>query len=348
MPALAHKHLWWIRRLAVLPVHMFIFAIAVFFLVKLVPGDPVRTLSGGQPMTPEQYAAARKALGLSGNIGQQMLSYLHNVVTLNFGNSVITGTPVAGEMRTRFPETAELAVIAMAISSVLTLAVGFFVILRPKNIVSRGLASFSRAAGALPDFCLGVAGIFLFYSVLHWAPAPIGLYDSLLNPPPPTTGFPLLDAVLSSDTVLLSSMINHLWLPELVLVIGFAPMLMKLFIRSLGQAVSSQATKFRIASGASTLTVALSITRRALPPTVAMFGTIFGFMLGGAVIVEQLFAMPGMGEYAVQAVARADFIALEGFLLVVGAVSLLVFFFVDVVNMLLDPRRRPGVNAEGT
>jgi peptide/nickel transport system permease protein len=78
-----------------------------------------------------------------------------------------------------------------------------------------------------------------------------------------------------------------------------------------------------------------------------MFGTIFGFMLGGAVIVEQLFAIPGMGEYAVQAVTRADFIALQGFLLIVGAVSLLVFFLVDVINMVLDPRRRPGVQTEG-
>jgi len=341
------RHLWWLRRLAVLPVHLVIFAIAVFFLVKLVPGDPVRSLSGGQTMTPEQYEAARTALGLSGNVGEQLLRYLHNVVTLDLGNSVANGTSVATEMKTRLPQTAELAIIAMIISSILTLLVGFFVVLKPKNIVSRGLRSYARAAGALPDFCLGVAVIFVFYSVLHWAPAPIGRYDSLLNPPPRSTGFPLIDAALSSDTALLSSMISHLWLPELVLVIAFAPMLMKLFIRSLGQSVGAQATRFRIASGASRTTVALSIGRRALPATVAMFGTIFGFMLGGAVIVEQLFAMPGMGEYAVQAVTRADFIALQGFLLVVGGVSLLVFFLVDVINMLLDPRRRPGVTVEG-
>jgi peptide/nickel transport system permease protein len=91
-----------------------------------------------------------------------------------------------------------------------------------------------------------------------------------------------------------------------------------------------------------------SIARRALPSTIAMFGTIFGFMLGGAVIVEQLFAMPGMGEYAVQAVTRSDFVALQGFLLIVAAVSLIIFLFVDVVNMILDPRRRPGAVTEGS
>jgi ABC-type dipeptide/oligopeptide/nickel transport system permease component len=347
MRSLLQRNTWWMRRLSVLPLHLFIFAIAVFFLVKLIPGDPVRSLSGGQTMTPEQYQAARAALGLSGNIGEQLVTYVRNLVTLDLGSSLVDGTPVAAQMATRLPETAELAVLAMAISTVLTLAVGFFVVLRPRNAFSRGLASYARAAGAVPDFCLGVAGIFLFYSVLHWAPAPIGRYDSLLNPPPHATGFPLIDAALSSDTVLLGSMIGHLRLPVLVLVIAYAPMLMKLFIRSLGQAVHSRVTQFRVASGASRASVGLSITRRALPSSVAMFGTIFGFMLGGAVIVEQLFAIPGMGDYAVRAVGRADFVALQGFLLVVGAVSLIVFFVVDLINMLLDPRRRPGVDPEG-
>jgi peptide/nickel transport system permease protein len=338
---------WWVKRVAMLPVHLFIFAVAVFFLVRLIPGDPVSVLSGGQNMSPEQYAAARESLGLTGSIFSQLWTYLGNVVTLQFGDSIVNGQSVLGEMGTRVPETVELAIIAMLISSLLAVVLGFLVVLRPRNVVSRVVASYSRAAGAIPDFCLGVAGIFLFYSILHWAPAPIGRYDSLLVAPPRATGFPIIDAALSSDTVLLSSMAEHLWLPVAVLVIAYSPMLVKLFIRSLQQSMDAQATKFRIASGASHKMVLTSIGRRALPSTVAMFGTIFGFMLGGAVVVEQLFAIPGMGEYAVQAVTRSDFVALQGFLLIVGALSLLVFFLVDVVNMLLDPRRRPGVAVAG-
>lgn len=334
---------WWVRRLAMLPVHLFIFSIAVFFLVRLIPGDPVSVLSGGQSMTPEQYEAARESLGLSGSIFSQLVTYLGNTLSLQLGDSLITGTSVLTEMGTRLPETLELTVIAMIISSFLAIALGFLVVLRPRNVLSRSIASYARAAGAIPDFCLGVAGIFIFYSMLHWAPAPIGRYNTLLNAPPRVTGFPILDAALSSDTVLLGSMVSHLWLPIAVLVVAYSPMLVKLFIRSLQQSMDAQATKFRIASGASHLVVLTSVGRRALPATVAMFGTIFGFMLGGAVVVEQLFAIPGMGEYAVQAVSRSDFVALQGFLLVVGALSLLVFFLVDVVNMWLDPRRRPGV-----
>ncbi|MFC8045255.1 ABC transporter permease [Nocardia sp. NPDC057353] len=338
---------WWVTRLAMLPVHLFLFAVAVFFVVRLIPGDPVAIISGGQPMSPEQAAEARESLGLSGSLIEQLGRYLGNVVTFDFGNSIIDSTPVAEEMARRLPETLELALLAMIVSSVLTLGAGLFVVLRPRNVFSRAMAGYARAAGAIPDFCLGVAGVFVFYAVLRWAPAPIGRYDLMLNPPPRATGLPLLDAALSSDTILLRSMLAHLWLPVAALVIAYAPMLLKLFIRSAQQAAEAQATKFRIASGASRPMVLLSIGRRALPSTVAMFGTIFGFMLGGAVVIEQLFAMPGMGEYAVQAVTRSDFIALQGFLLIVAAVSLLVFFAVDVVNMMLDPRRRPGVRTEG-
>lgn len=338
---------WWIRRLAMLPVHMFFFAIAVFFVVRLIPGDPVTIISGGQPMTEEQAAAARESLGLSGSVFEQLTRYMQNVVTLDFGNSIIDRSPVLSEMMRRLPETLELALLAMFVSTILTGALGLFVIMRPNNVISQTIAAYSRAAGAIPDFCLGVAGIFLFYATLHWAPAPIGRFDTMLNPAPRVTGLPLLDAMLSSDVILMKSMVAHLWLPVGVLVIAYAPMLLKLFIRSAHQSADAQATKFRIASGASRPMVMMSIGRRALPSTVAMFGTIFGFMLGGAVVVEQLFAIPGMGEYAVQAVTRSDFVALQGFLLIVAAVSLIVFFLVDVVNMLLDPRRRPGVTTEG-
>lgn len=348
MKAIWRRQSWWIKRLAMLPVHLFIFAIVVFFLVRLVPGDPVRVISGGQTMTPEQYDAARESLGLTGSVFTQLTTFLGNVGTGDFGESIINGAGVMDEMKRRLPETVELALLAMIVASVLTLVLGFFVVLRPRNVVSRVIAGYARAAGAIPDFCLGVLGIFVFYSVLHWAPAPIGRYDTMLNPPPQVTGFPLLDAALSSDTALLTSMAGHLWLPVAVLVIAYAPMLLKLFIRSVGQAKDAQATKFRIASGASNRMVMTSIARRGLPSTIAMFGTIFGFMLGGAVVVEQLFALPGMGEYAVQAVTRSDFVALQGFLLIVAAVSLLIFFFVDVVNMMLDPRRRPGVVTEGS
>jgi ABC-type dipeptide/oligopeptide/nickel transport system permease component len=334
---------WWITRVAVLPVHLFFFAIAVFVLVRLIPGDPVLQLLQGQPATPQSIAAARHSLGLSGSEFDQLRTYLGHVVTLKFGNSMITSQPVLGVIGQRLPQTVEITVIAMVGAVVVTLFSSLIVVLRPRNLVSRILIPWSRAPGAVPDFVLGVAGIFLFYSVLRWAPAPLGLYDPLLSAPPVITSFPIVDAVLSGDWTLVRSMISYLALPEIVLVASYSPFLLKLFIRGLEDAIDAAPTRFRIASGASHRAVLLSVARRAAPASIAMFGTLFGYMLGGVIVIEQLFSMPGMGQFGVNAVNTSDLVSIEAFLLVVAALSLFVFLIVDIINMIIDPRRRPGL-----
>jgi len=342
----ARRQRWWVTRILVLPLHMLAYAVAVFFLIRLIPGDPVTTLMGSQPVTPENMAAAREALGLTGSPIDQLGRFLGHLVRLDFGSSMITGVPVLDDIGQRLPQTVEIAMIAMAGSVLLTLVVSFFVVLKPDHVVSRILLPYTRAAGAVPDFVLGVAGIFVFYATLRIVPAPLGLYDPLLDAPDKITSFPFLDAVLSGNGELVSSMAGHLLLPEIVLVVSYSPLLMKLFIRALEDAIDAPATRFRIASGASRRAVLLSVARRAAPAAVAMFGTLFGYLLGGAVVVEQLFGMPGMGQYGVNAVNTSDLVALQGFLLVVAALSLVVFLLVDIANMLIDPRRRPGLAKE--
>jgi len=341
------KQRWWLGRIAVLPVHLLFFALVVFFLVRLIPGDPVAQLIGGQNASPEMIANVRKSLGLDGSMLEQLGDYLGQLLTLDFGRSMLTGVPVWEEMTRRLYETVELTIIALGGATLFTLAAGFLIVLRPRNIASRILLPYARTAGAIPDFVLGVSGIFLFYTVLHVVPAPIGRYDPLLNAPPKITGFPILDAFLTGDTALLSSMLGHLFLPILVLVLAYTPLLLKLFLRALEDAIDAPPTKFRVASGAARRTVMISVARRAAPSAVAMLGTLFGFMLGGAVVVEQLFSMPGMGQFGVTAVNTSDLVSLQGFLLLVAALSLVVFLVVDIVNMLLDPRRRPGKSAGG-
>lgn len=346
-PAFFTRHRWWVTRLVVLPLHMLAFSIAVFFLVRLIPGDPVSQITGGQPVPPEQLEAARESLGLSGPLWQQFAHYLQKIVTLDFGESMITGEPVLSNLLTRLPETVEIAVVALLGSVLVTVLAGFLIVLRPGNPASRVLLPYARAAGAVPDFILGVAGIFVFYFVLRIVPAPLGRFDPLLETPGRITGFPAVDALLAGRFDVLASMATHLALPVAVLVLAYAPLLMKLFVRALEDSVDAAPTRFRIATGASRRAVLLSVARRAAPSTVAMAGTLFGYLLGGAVVVEQLFSMPGMGQYAVNAVNSSDLVALQGFLLVIAAVSLLVFLAVDIVNMLVDPRRRPGLSEEG-
>jgi ABC-type dipeptide/oligopeptide/nickel transport system permease component len=335
------RHGWWVARVAVLPVHLFVFAIGVFFLVRLVPGDPIMAMTGGN-ITPERYAVARHALGLDGSVTDQLATFLGNLVRFDLGESLISGRSVAGEFGSRLPATVELAVLGMAAALLVAFAASYLIVFRPRNPVSKVLAVYSRTAGALPEFCLGVFLVFVFYAVLKWVPAPLGRTDPKLGRGGSVTGLPLLDTVLTGRFDLTLSMAAHLVLPIAVMVLAQAALLIKLLVGGLERALAEPPTLFRVASGVSGPTVLLSVYRRALPAMVAMAGTIFGYLLGAAVIVEQLFGLGGMGQYAVDAVNGADIVALQGFLVVIAVLSLVVFLVVDLITMSLDPRRRTG------
>jgi peptide/nickel transport system permease protein len=340
------KNRWWIMRTLMLPVHMTIFAFVVFVLVRAIPGDPVLTILGTQ-FTPQLYARTKQALGLDGSFLAQLGTYYGNLVHFRLGNSLVSGLPVTTELATRLPATLELALQAMVAVAVCSLLASYIAVLRPASIAARVIRGYARTAGALPEFCVGLGLIFVFYAELHWAPAPLGRIDPGLTQPPPITHFPLLDAVLEGDWPVTVSMIKHLVLPIAVEVIAQSGVMVRLLVSGLEESMEAAPTRFRIASGASRRTVTLSMYRRALPATVTMLGTLFGYFLGGAVILESLFGFTGMGQYLVDAVNAKDFVSLQASLLVVGGLSLVVFLVVDLVNMLLDPRRKPGVRAEG-
>ncbi|HWK20282.1 MAG TPA: ABC transporter permease [Microbacteriaceae bacterium] len=336
---------WWITRIAVLPVHIMVFAVIAFFLVRAVPGDPVLTILGGSiQYTQDDYDRVQRALGLDGGLGEQLVRYLGETVRLDLGKSMYTGRAVADEMAQRIPETLELALIALIATVAAALAAASVVVLRPRSWVARLLRVYSRMAGAVPQFILAVALIFIFYATLRWAPAPIGRTDPKTPPIQTVTGFPLLDALMTGNLEAFGSTVAHLVLPVIVMVLATTDLLLKILIASLDKAIDAPPTLFRAATGASRGVLLLSAYRRALPPMVTMSGVVFGHLLGGAVILEALFGLGAMGGYALEAVNTKDMVALQGFLLVSAVISLVLFLVVDLVNMALDPRRRPGVH----
>ncbi|OZE78227.1 peptide ABC transporter [Rhodococcus sp. 15-649-2-2] len=332
---------WWLGRVAVLPLHLLVFAVAAFFLVRAIPGDPAREVVGPEA-TEADYLATKAELGLDGSLWSQLMSYLSDLLHFDLGNAIMTGRPVTTDIADRLPGTLELAGIAFFFLLAITLLLSAVVVSRPRSIAARAVRGYAQAAGAVPEFVVGVVGIFLFYATLQVVPAPTGRVRAGLTEPEPLTSFPLLDAILRGDTVVVSSMISHLLLPIAVLVLSVTPILLKQLLTALDSSLTAQPTMFKIATGSARKYIYASAYRRALPPTVALFGMVFGSLLGGAVILETLFGLGGMGRYAVEAVAATDLIALQGFLLVVAAISLVVFLCVDLVNMLLDPRRKPG------
>lgn len=338
---LFNRNRWWLTRLLALPLHLLIFSIATFFLVRLIPGDPAREVVGPEA-TEEDYLATRERLGLDGSLLEQLRTYLGKLFSLDLGNAIANGRSVSAEIADRLPGTVELAVLAFTWLIVVTLLLSTIVVARPRSVAARIVHGYAQAAGAVPEFVVGVFGIFLFYATLHVVPAPTGRIRPGLTAPEPLTNFPLLDAVLRGDLPIVNSMTSRLLLPVSVLVISVCPVLLKQLLSALEEATASQPTRFMVAAGAPRRSIWLNTYRRALPPVVTMSGNVFGSLVGGAVILESLFGLGGMGSYAVDAVSTTDFVALQGSLLVVGALSMVVFLLVDVVNMVLDPRRKPG------
>lgn len=337
---------WWLTRLLALPLHLLLFAVATFFLVRLIPGDPAREVVGPEA-TQEDYLATRARLGLDGSLPDQLAAYLGRLLHLDLGNAIATGRPVAGEIADRLPGTVELAALAFGWLVLVTLALSTVVVARPRSLAARCVRGYAQAAGTVPEFVVGVVGIFLFYATLHVVPSPSGRVRPGLTEPEPVTHLPLLDAVLRGDAVVVSSMASHLLLPVVVLVASVAPILLKQLLSSLEASTTALPTTFMVASGAPRRRILTSAYRRALPPVVTMGGNVFGTLVGGAVILESLFGLGGMGSYAVDAVSTTDLVALQGSLLVIGALAMVVFLAVDMVNMVLDPRRKPGRQVVG-
>jgi len=326
-------------------VNFLIFVVAAFFLVQLIPGDPLVSSSGGR-LSGEALGKAREVYGLNGSLASQFWSYLTSLFSFDLGESIATGRPVAEDMATRIPATLELIGTGLFFACLVALPMSYFVVTKPTNRFSKVLRSYASSAGAIPEYVVGILFLFVFFATLAWVPAPSGRLDPILMPPAEVTGFPILDAFIAGDAEAANSYISHLILPVAVMVVSHTAILVKSLILALDTEIDNPATRFRIASGAPRRIVIASVYRRALPSAVAMLGMIFGLLLGGAVVLESLFGLGGLGQYAVDAVRASDVFALRSFLVVIAGLCLIVYFLTEVATGLLDSRRRDSRNQE--
>jgi peptide/nickel transport system permease protein len=211
--------------------------------------------------------------------------------------------------------------------------------------VHKMLRFYANLTGALPDFAVAILAIVVFYVMLPIAPAPIGRVEPGVVMPM-ATGFPLLDTILTGRFDVFVSMTAHYALPVLVIVFIHASGLWRQLWLGLEEQIVEPPTLFKIASGATRKSVYLSVLRRAAASSIVMLGAKFGALLGGVIVLERLFGFGGVGQFSIDAVNSLDFLGLQGFLIVVASLCLVTFFFVDLINMMLDPRRRPGVRVD--
>jgi peptide/nickel transport system permease protein len=325
------------RRLLFLIPQLIGISLVSFFLVRLLPGNPAYAIAG-QLATQDQIEAIERRMALDQPLPAQYFAYVGEVLHGDFGVSWRTSNPVMVDIKQRLPATIQLITIALVVIALLGILFGVLVAVNPGGVASRVMFLYGLLAGAMPDFWLGLLLIFLFYYKLNWAPPPVGQFGLEVIPPPPVTGMSLVDSLLAHDGDAFWSAAKHLVLPELTLILIYIGGVVRMTSTAMSEMLDSGFIHYAKANGLPNGIIVRYALRNSLPPVVTVLGIIYGFLLGGAVLVETVFAWGGIGQYAVQSIVNSDYLAIQGFVLVAAVFTLVVYLVIDIVYFFLDPR----------
>lgn len=298
------------RLLAAIPV-IFGVSVLTFSIMHLLPGDPVLVMLGETGGTPERIAALRASLGLNDPIIVQYGRFLSRALTGDLGRSVRTNRPVLEELRQQAPATLQLTFSGLGLAIVLGVTLGVLAAHYHGSWMDRACMVLSLIGVSMPSFWLGMLLIYLFSLQLGWLPA---------------TG---------------QGGIERLVMPALTLAVQAMAVIALLTRANMREVLGQEYITTARAKGLSERTMLLRhAMKNALIPVVTIVGLQFGALLGGAVIIENVFARQGMGRLAVEAILNRDFPVVQGFVLVMATVYVLINVIVDVSYAAIDPRIR--------
>jgi peptide/nickel transport system permease protein len=308
------------RLLAAVPL-LLIISIIVFSLTFLIPGDPAQTLAGGLHTTPERVAAVRHELGLDRPILSQYWHWLTHALSGDLGSSLFSHNSVASEIARRFPITLSMAFGALVVALLLGIPAGIAAGTRPGSVWDRLVTLGTSTAIAIPDFWLGIMLVIVFAVKLQALPA-IGYV--------PLTQSPVAWA-------------THLYLPWFALGIAGAAPIARQLRGALIDVLAQDYIRTANAKGLSRPVVVLkhALKNAAIAP-VTVIGIQFAYLLGGTVILERIFSLPGLGLYFFDALNVKDLQVIQGVTLVIALIFVLINLLVDVLYAYINPKVRLG------
>lgn len=325
------------RRLAFVVPQLLGILIVSFLLIKTIPGDPA-VLMLGPTATHASIEALRAKLGLNQPLPIQFVYYLGDLLHGNLGTSWQTTRPVVDDLLQRFPATLELVIFGLIVAILIGVPTGIAAAVKERGWVARATDLFGVTAGAVPDFWLALMLIFIFYTLLHLAPAPLGRIDLAVIPPPPVTGFLTIDSLIAGDWTAFVSAVSHLCLPVLALGLIYSVPILRMTQSTMERMLHADFSRYEVLCGLPRHLVVRHALRNALPSVITIVSVLFGYLLGGAVLIEIVFSWGGAGQYAVQGVLNADINPVLGFVIFAAVLSLIVYLLVDIVYYIIDPR----------
>lgn len=314
--------------------------IVTFLLTRVLPGDTAAYFAG-PAATPQAIAEIRARLGLDQPLPAQFVRYVGDLARGDFGSSLITGQPVLSDIAARLPASAELVLLALVIAIAIAVPLGIIAALRERSLVDHTCRVVATAGVSLPVFFTGLLLVYVFYYILGWAPSPLGRLDVFASAPPTITGFFLIDSLLAQDAETFRAALAQLTLPAATLATFALAPIARMTRGSMLAVLEADFVRTARAAGLSPRTVILTYAfRNAVLPVITTLGMVFSFLLGASVLVEKVFAWPGIGSYAVEALIASDYAPVQGFVLVMAILYLLLNLCIDILYGLVDPRVR--------
>jgi ABC-type dipeptide/oligopeptide/nickel transport system permease component len=323
------------KRLLIVIPQLALIVTLVFFIIRLLPANPTARIVGLTP-TPAAIAQAKHSLGIDKPLITQFGSYVSGLFHGSLGTSWVTGDSIRSEIGAHLPITIQLMVLGFAIALIIAIPLGMMTAVKPGGKVDRGLFVYGLFAGSQPDFWWGLAFIFLFVFKIHVFPIPQGL-----NPGVPlrtVTGFNLLDALLTGNMTAFVNLFDQYLLPALTMAFVLSGPIVKMVRQNMLRFRESNFLLYARANGLGARKIATYTLRNALSPVVTLIGILFGFEIGGAVLIETVFSLNGLGQYAVERTLDLDYPAIQAVVLTMTAFSLLVYLAMDLLYTVIDPR----------
>jgi peptide/nickel transport system permease protein len=330
-----------LRRVVAMPLLLLGVVTIAFVLSHVTQANPLSSiLSERQLLNPDVVAAAKARWGLDKTPVEQYAVYVGNVAHGNLGISFRSNRPVLRDIADRLPATMELVIAAMIIGTVGGITLGVVAAAARDRWPDHVARLFSLFGSSIPVFWCGLLFLYVFSVQLDWLPGP-GRLDSRAVPPPAVTGFFTIDALLSGQWGIFRDAVTHLVLPSVALAWSTMGIVSRLVRGSMLEVMNQDYVLMARAKGASELRVLLNHgLRNALLPTLTVTGFTFAYLITGAVLVETIFAWPGIGSYAVDSVRTLDYPAIMGVTIVGGAGFLIATLITDISYIFADPKLR--------
>lgn len=309
-----------------------------FFLTRVLPGNPIDKVIS--PYTSDERRAEMMAeVYLDRPFYEQFLFYLRDLAMGDMGTSYTTSQPVWDDLTQRLPATLEVVLYGMLLAIVLGMGVGILGALTKDSLPDQAGRVFAVLGVSLPIFWLGMMLLFFFFYEWDLAPPPLGRLPVSMSAPPHVTGLYTIDGLLDGDVEVAIAAAQALMLP--VITIAFTSMapIARMTRSTMVETLESDYIRTATVLGLPRpLVIFQHSLKNALVPIMTITAAVFGFAIGGQVLVEYVFTWPGLGLYAYNAILGSDFPAIQGFILLVTTAYVLIYLGVDVLSALIDPR----------